>query len=220
MGKLFDYNNIIMHWLSKFADLIIISILWLVLSMTVVGFGPACTAAYYAVAKSVRRNRGGVFQEFWSSLKENFWKSMFLGLLVSLFAVSLFIFDFADIANLIVHGKFLSTGSLIFSLLKTLLLLFLTLYLFPIQSRFQMKSVQIFYTAALASVYNIGHTLLMLLLFVLAGTMVVAFPYLSIIVPGLFFWGISFPMESVLLRLMPKEDTIIDEEKDQWYLEK
>ena len=92
-----------MQILAKIADIFIVSILWIVLCLTVVGFGPACSAAYYAMAKCVRRDRGNIFKEFWNALRSNFGQALLLGLLTTIFGVSLFFFDFAEIANAVLN---------------------------------------------------------------------------------------------------------------------
>lgn len=220
MDKLFDYNNKIMQLLSKFADIMFISILWLLLSVTVIGFGPACTAAYYTITKTVRRSRGNILSEFWHALKSNFWNSLVLGILWILFALSLFFFDFADIANFLLYGQLLNIWTLVFSLIKAFVLLGLFLYLFPVQSRFQLKFVQVFLWSFIFILRHVGATLTMLIILVLSVSLIVIFPYFMIIVPGVFFLGISYPMEQVLKIHIPKEDKMENQEKDQWYLEK
>ena len=86
MGKLFSYDNKVMQILAKIADIFIVSILWIILCLTIVGFGPACSAAYYATAKCVRRDCGNLFTEFWNALKSNFGQALLLGILTTFLA--------------------------------------------------------------------------------------------------------------------------------------
>ena len=220
MSNLFNLDNWFMQMLAKVADIIIVSIMWIVLSLTIIGFGPASTAAYYAVAKSVRRDRGGVIQEFWNALKSNFWKSVALELVVFFFAASLFFFDFAEIANVILNGQQISTGEAVFSIVKVILFFGIALYVFPIQSRFQMKFVHVIFTSLVLIVRHLFITLVSLLALISVIFICVVYPYLAFIVPGIWFYILSFPMERILLQLVPDEDREDSDQIDQWYLEK
>lgn len=219
MSKLFDHDNKVMQILAKVADILIISILWVVLSLTVVGFGPACTAAYYATAKCVRRDRGNVFREFWHALKSNFWRSLALGFIVIFFGISLFLFDFAEIANAVLNQQEMDTWRLLFSILKIFLFCGFFIYLFPIQSRFQAKLVRVVFTSLMMMFRHIGMTLVMIAVLLMVGITCIVYPYLAMALPGFLYYLFSFPMEKILLRLVAEDDLEEDEEKDQWYLE-
>lgn len=219
MSKLFDHDNKVMQILAKVADILIISILWIILSLTVVGFGPACTAAYYATAKCVRRERGDVFKEFWLALKLNFWRSLALGFIVIFFGTSLFLFDFAEIANVVLNQQKMDTWCLIFSILKIFLFCGFFLYLFPIQSRFQAKLVRVVFTALIMMFRHLGMTLIMTVILLMTGITCLAVPYLAMVMPGFLYYLFSFPIEKVLVRFVGDDDLKEDEKKDQWYLE-
>lgn len=219
MGRLFDYDNKVMQVLGKVADIIIISILWIVLSLTVIGFGPACTAAYYTTAKCVRRDRGSVFKEFWRALKSNFWRSVLLGILAVFFAASLFFFDFAQIANAVLNQETMGAWGIVFSAVKFFLFFGLVLYMFPILSRFQARIVKVVFSSLLVMFRYIGSTILMIFILLVVVITCIVYPYVTIFMPGIVFFLISFPLERILLRLVAEEDLQEDEEKDQWYLE-
>ena len=220
MRKIFDYDNKVMQVLAKIADILIVSILWCVLCLTVVGFGPACTAAYYATAKCIRRDRGNILKEFWYALKSNFGPALLLGILMIFFGASLLFFDFAEIANAVLNRQSIGSFRLGFIVLKFFLFFGLSLYLFPIQSRFQAKPIQIFVTALLVMFRHIGLTLVMIALLIVMVCTVILYPAVTILIPGLLFYLISFPMEKVLAKMI--EETGLDEsdEEDPWYLEK
>ncbi len=220
MKFLINPNNNIVHYFTKFAELMILSFFWVMLCMTVIGIGPATTAMYYAIAKSIRRNRGSAFKEFWSAFRTNFTKSTITGLLVTVFAVSVFWVDFPVIADFIVNGTEPEGKSILLFIVKTLVVFGLFLYMFPIQSRFQLKIVYIFLTSIGFMFQHFSSTLYMLLMLIAAVLLVVLLPYLIILVPACFFLVISYPMEKILRQHMPEEDAQENPEIDQWYLEK
>ncbi len=220
MEKLFHPDSKIIYLFTKFADIMILSLLWVLLSMTVICIGPATTAMYYAIAKSVRRDRGSAIKEFWSAFRSNFTKSLIMGLLVTVFAVSVFWVDFPTIGDFLVNSTPPEGKAILLFIVKTFIVFGLFLYMFPIQSRFRLKLVHVFLFAIGFMFQHFGVTLLMLLMLVAAIVILVLFPYLIIIIPACFFLGISYPMEKILRKYTPEEAIRDNPETDQWYLEK
>lgn len=220
MGKLFSHDNKVMQALAKIADILIVGILWSVLCLTVVGFGPACTAAYYATAKCIRRDRGNIFKEFWKALKDNLGPALLLGIMTIFFGASLFFFDFAEIANAVVNQQPMDGWRLAFSILKFFLFFGLCLYLFPLQSRFQAKPVRIVVTALIVMFRHIGLTLVMIALLAVILFTGILYPSFAVLMPGILFYLVSFPMEKVLSKLIAETELDEIDEADQWYLEK
>ena len=220
MGKLFSYDNKVMQILAKIADIFIVSILWIILCLTVVGFGPACSAAYYATAKCVRRDRGNIFKEFWNALKSNFGQALLLGILTTFFGVSLFFFDFAEIANAVLNQQPMDAWRMAFRILKFFLFSGLCLYLFPIQSRFQTKSIRIVVTSLMVMFSHVGKTLAMIALLIVIVCVAILYPGFAIPMPGIFFYLMSFPMEKVLAKLVNESGLSESDEENPWYLEK
>ena len=219
MGRIFNYDNKVMQVLAKIADVLIVGILWIILCLTVVGFGPACTAAYYATAKCIRRDRGNIFKEFWNALKSNFGQALLLGILTIFLGVSLFFFDFMEIANAVLNQLPMDTWRIVLSALKFFLFFGLCLYLFPIQSRFQAKTIQIVVSSLLVMFRNIGLTIVMIALIIVIVCTALLYPSVAILMPGILFYLMSFPMEKVLSKMVEETGMEESDEAEQWYLE-
>ena len=219
MGRIFNYDNKVMQVLAKIADVLIVGILWIILCLTVVGFGPACTAAYYATAKCIRRDRGNIFKEFWNALKSNFGQALLLGILTIFLGVSLFFFDFMEIANAVLNQLPVDTWRIVLSALKFFLFFGLCLYLFPIQSRFQAKTIQIVVTSLLVMFRNIGMTIVMIAILAVIVCTAILYPGVAILMPGILFYLMSFPMEKVLSKMVEETGMEESDEAEQWYLE-
>ena len=71
LNQVFNPDNFLFRAVGKFADLLFLSLAWLVCSLPVVTIGPATAALYYAAVKSVRRGEGRVGQSFFHSFREN-----------------------------------------------------------------------------------------------------------------------------------------------------
>jgi len=220
MGGFFNHDSKAMQLLSKIADIFMVGILWIILCMTIVGFGPACTAAYYTTAKSIRRERGNLLKEFWKALKDNFWSSLILGLLILFFGASLFFFDLPEIANAVLNKQAMGGWKLAFRVFKIFLFLGFALYLFPIQSRFQTNFIKVVVTALLVMFRHVGSTLLMIAILLIIVVTVITYPPVVLLMPGILFYLISFPMEKVLSKLLDGADLESSKDTDQWYLEK
>lgn len=219
MSDLFNPESEFMIKAGKIADLAILSVLWTLCSLTIVGIGPATTALYYAVVKSVRRDRGGIFQEFWSGIKKSWKPSLPAGLVVLLFTVSIYKIDLPSLI-LCISGEAdwnLLTGILAF--VKLLLGVGMFLYAFPIISRYEVGMVKSLAYAAFMTLRKFPMSLLFGLLLILMVVLCAWHVAFLFILPGLFMLLWSFQMENILHQLMQDDEKVEDQSKDQWYLE-
>ena len=92
MERLFSPDGGFMHFLSKLSDICIISILWLMCCIPVVTIGASTTAAYYAMVKVVKKERGTLLREFWSSFKRNLKDSIIINA-IYLLIVGILVFN-------------------------------------------------------------------------------------------------------------------------------
>lgn len=117
--------------MGKVWDMILLSIIWVLCSMTLVLIGPATTALYYTVVKVIRRERGYVTREFFHSFKDN----LKLGTITTIifFVVSYIMYiDFTYSKLMLDDGK--SYGSLLIAgfIAITTVLIFVLIFVFPI----------------------------------------------------------------------------------------
>ena len=72
--------------LSGLIDLIVAGILWLFCSLPILTVGASTTALYYAVAKTVRHNRGRLAPTFFHGFRSNFRPATLIWLLFLLWS--------------------------------------------------------------------------------------------------------------------------------------
>ncbi len=219
MGNFFNMNNGVFAFLGKLFDLIFLNIIWVIFCIPIITIGPANTALYYTTVKVIRRERGYVFREFFKSFRLNFKRGTIVGIVLTLLSLVLF-FDLswanhAEFANntqrTILYGVFVALSSLLF---------FVSVYVFPVLSRFDMTIKQLCKASALMAVKHLLTTILIAAT-TIAAVLLVLFNVLFIfVIPGLVTLCNSFLMERVLKKYMPQssgdpEDT----GKDEWYLE-
>jgi uncharacterized membrane protein YesL len=236
MGKAFDILVLNTIWLLICLPLPILTITWiaqtenflfLILTfLTILPIVPATTALYYAVVKSVRKERSYAIKEYFRSFLRNFKQGVILSL-IAVVLIGILYIDFQYALGLMQAQQ--SSGSLYFGVFIVISLLFGAMYVYvcPILSRFDMKLSGILKIAFIMGARHLLSTVLLLLLLVavLLGS--------YILLPGMFFLPAvatliaSFLIEPVFKRYMPeKEETQVDEfgdeigqEKDEWYLD-
>jgi len=219
MSNFFSMDNGLFSFIGKACDVIVLSFIWMIFCIPIITIGPASTAMYYATVKVIRRERGYLFREFLKSFRLNFKRGAAVGVILTLAYVILG-FDL-----LWSWGSFKSLGNnatILFGIFIaiTSILLCITLYIFPILSRFDMTVKQLFKAAVLMSVKHILYTLGMVLITVITIFAIWLMPFLIIIIPAVATLLNSLLMERVLKKYIPKADeSEKDGIKDEWYLE-
>lgn len=223
MSGFFSADNKFFVAMSKIFDVLVLSLMWLVFCIPIITIGPASTAFYYTMVKVIRRERSYLLKEFFRSFKLNFAQGVVVTLIYALFAVVM-VFDFNYAYQLTEQGS--KFGSVMYGVFMMLgiFILFTLVYIFPLLSRFTVTIKHLFKWAFYISIRQIGWTLLLAVLF--AGTAVMMYfsffhmPPLFIVLPGVYTLVASFPMEKVLKKYMPKEETTDEEDGvDRWYNE-
>lgn len=219
MNNLFNYDNIFFTLLNKFCDILFLSLLWVILCIPVVTIGPATTAMYYATVKAIRRERGYVFREFFKSFRLNFKRGAIVGLIITVVEVVLVLDILASRTSITAN---ITLNSILFGIYLAVLffILCISLYAYPILSRFNMTVKQLIKAAVYMSLRHLLQTIAMLLMLVAAFAAVIFMPISIAILPVTITWLISLIMERILKKYIPKtEATDENSGKDEWYLE-
>ena len=132
MNKLFDLNNPFFSFLSKVADIIILSFLWFVCCLPVFTIGPATAALYYVTLKLARKEEVQITTCFFKGFKDNFKQGVaysFIFVILGIVTVIDYIvaLGMPGTAGAICCGIFLALG---------ILLLCTMFYTFPLQAQF------------------------------------------------------------------------------------
>ena len=219
MSNLFNMDNPVFTFLGKACDVIFLSVVYLLLCIPIVTIGPATTALYYATVKVLRRERGYLFREFFKSFKLNFKRASFIGLILVIMYIILAIDIMATYSSW--NGE-QTMNSVLFGIYIAIafMLSFVTIYIFPVLSRFEMKTKQLIKTVFLMSIKHLPITLLMLIIQAAIIIGVMYLPIVLFIAPVTSTFMTSIFMERILKKYMPSADES-DENGglDQWYLE-
>lgn len=216
MGGLFNLDNPIFTGIGKFVDIVLVSIIWLIVCIPIITIGPATAALYYVIVKVIRRDRGYIFREFFSSFKSNF-KVGALATIILLILSFILYFDY-QWANA-VEGKSTYVFLAVFNLVAFLSIC-VGIYMFPVLSRFKVTLKQLIKTSLFMSLKHLPSTILIVLIvaiFAYIGYIIIPAMFLA---PGLCCLLVSFLFERIFKKYTPEKSENSEEStRDEWYLE-
>lgn len=191
--------------ISRLGDLVILNLLFLVCCIPVVTIGASVTAMYSVTKKMAEDREGYIFRGFFTAFKENFRQAtiMWLILLIPavLISVDMYISNFIQKGP----GQTLFKG---FMLLAFLLVVFVMLYAFALQSTFE-NTVK--HTLKNAFLLSLGHTPWSLLMTFLSLSPFIALLYLGeyfgmelLVMFLIWFSGVAYVNSFILNRIFKK----------------
>lgn len=173
----------ILEWITRFAYL---NILWIVFTLAgaiLFGLYPSTTAMFAVVRKWLRGHSDlPVFSTFWSYYKKDFWKSNHLGIYTSTI-VLLIVIDLFYIQS---GASSLMTGIHIPIFVCILLFIFLLFYLFPVFAHYELPVRSIYKQAFLMMLISPIQLFLMVICLAAFLVIISIFPALA------FIFGFSF----------------------------
>ena len=194
MGGLFNVENPFWTFVGKLSDAMLLGAIWLLCSITIIGFGPATTALYYVSFKMVRNEENYVFKMFWKSFKENFRQAAIIGV-INLILALLIVYDLWVYYN---QDTKLSAYLFVLFLVFAFIWIIGSIYIFAILSKFA-NSIKVMYVMAFAlSIKHFGTTLICLAIFVAcAAATIVIFP-LVVFIGGACIFFMAYPLRRVM----------------------
>lgn len=183
MKKIFSSDNPLMKALSIAADLLILNILTIVLSIPIVTMGAAVTAMYDIVIRIVRGEEGYTVKPYFQAFKANFKKGTLLGLIVVGAGVLLY-FDYlaAETYIPIMKAGVAAIGVIVLAT---------AFYAFALLARYENTFGATLKNALILMVGNFPRTLLMVICAV--GLWVICINFTQFGIPVLLLFGLSLP---------------------------
>ena len=225
LKAIFDYDNPFMSFICRLIDLFVLSLLWFICSLPLVTIGASTCSLYYAVIKSVRRQRSYPTKEFLNCFRRNLKPSFVILIpLVFLGMITFFLYIPFSLHFWFSEQVVYKIGS-IFLAIAIYIYFSVVLWSFPLLSRFEASLLKILELATLQTLFSPFTTIFALLLTAVSTVLVFVEPLLLCIVPGLLFWGLTFLMEPKLLRIyqeqvMPQQNAIPEHDLlDTWYIQ-
>lgn len=201
----FSINSKFYHFMSKVADCMILSILWIVFSLPVITAGSATTALYYCVVKVIRKEEGTVLKDFWHAFRTNLKQSTLVILLV-----------LAASAAITVIGSTVYAATQSRDVLDNVYMIYLVLlafgiawlhYIFAYIARFQAPLKTILKNSLVICIANLPASLSMMILFVIMVVLLIlTFPasaMILLLVPAVYTLISSFMLEKIYSKYIP-----------------
>ena len=213
MRGMFDHEGPLLSFLDKVGQLVILSVLWILGCLPVVTVVPSTAALYYAVMKSVRRERESAAGEFWKSFRANLKR----GVPITLLALALTALICGNIWILREAQTSLYNGVRIGNMLLLALLAVTAVYVGPVLSRFDMGVKSVLKLSFVMAIRFLPRTLLILAAALAVGYLqfyVLPMPVL-LLLPALCCYGATFLIEKALRTYMPEKKP----GDDAWYYE-
>lgn len=215
LRKLFGIDGSFTNVMGKFADIILVSGLWIVCSLPIVTIATSTAAFYYALIKGVRKDRGTPTHEFLDFFKKNWKQGVGISLIYIVFAV-LVILNFKAVSHM-------DKSTVIYSVYRVealwviLMFGFLSIFLFPVFSRFEYGCWDTVKTSILMAIRHTFSSLFMFIVLVFVIFISAKYPILVVFFPGMMQIIFSLRIESIFRKYMkePAEGEIIP-----WYWEK
>lgn len=215
MNDFFNVDNKFFSAMGKVADMLMLNIVFL---MTVwLGIGPACTALYYATMKNIRKSRGYTIRVFFHSFRQNFRQGFICGV-IQIAVAFMLLWCYQTAMAMDPNSTF---GQVYYAGVWVILFLFvyLSIFLYPILSRFTLGVGTLLKMAFTLSLRNFFVTLALLILLIAGALGIYLIPPLVFAVPALYSLLSTFLIERVFRKYMPKPSEEEESTVDAWWLE-
>lgn len=184
--KFLSLDSPLMQGLGKMADLMWLNILTLICCIPIVTIGASLTAMNYMALKIARNEECYITRGFFKSFKENFKQATLIWLI--LFVVILILAgDFFIMRNSGMEFSNIFRGILI---AICLLVVFTSMYVFPVLAKFENTVFRTIKNAFLMSVMQFPKTILMIILYLIP---LVVFFFVIQLMPLSLLFGLSAP---------------------------
>lgn len=204
----FSINGKFYSFMTKVADLMILSVLWLICSVPVITLGASSSALYYSVVKVIREESDKPSAAFFRAFKENFKQ----GTMITVAAVILTLLVTAV-------GTVIYRINPIFQTLQRVYTIYLILlgvgiawlhYLLSYIARFRAPLKTVVKNSLAICFVNLPQSLSMMVLFIFcAGVFILTFPASAmalILAPGVYALLSSYMVERIYHKYLPAEE--------------
>jgi uncharacterized membrane protein YesL len=208
MNNFFNPDNFFWRWFGKLADIVVLSIFWILCCLPLVTIIPACIALYDTIVHCIHGPEEHPYKHFFLSLKSELLRGIGINLLWGILA-----FVLTTLYNYLSYlgetNQFAAMYSTVY--LATMLIpVGILAWLIPLESRFTHSFASLHKTAATFTILHLPTTAILLGLLAAAILLLMFFPVLAILIPGLVVTVQAWFIEKVFKNYLPKEDTAND----------
>jgi len=184
------------------ADMLILSLMWLLFSIPFITIGASTTALFFVTTRRIANREGYITRDFWESFKSNLKRATLIWILI----IAIVWLIWFNINNLEIVG---TLGIIIFPIQIVVLieLILTSIYIFPITARFDMA----FKESIRSSFFMANrHLLTSITCFVLlvsaVGSFFIVPPIALFLAPGIYAWLSSHMIMRIIKKYRPEVD--------------
>lgn len=187
-------------------------VVWLLIFILAIHWGPATTALFYSLGKKQRGTDSYTFRDFWHAYKLNYKQALPVSLIITI------IFVVLGYNMWLMYYNFSSFGAAVYiifplEVLVAIEVFFISLYIFPLLARFEMPTKDLFRYSFFMANKHLPFTLLCVALF--AGCFALLY-YVSLmlimVIVSVYVYIAAGILERVFRNYMPSEDDLLEEE--------
>ena len=181
MNSFFDLDNPAWRFIGKFFDACFLSVIYLIFCIPIFTIGAANSALYYVFLKLAKDEEGYLIRDFFKAFKQNFKQGTIVWLILFIVGIVLIV----DIY----YFKFIPTtkGLFMYYLFCIIFLFYsiINLYIFPLISKFENTTKNMFKFSFIMSIKHFGWTILMVVLAVVMILSATRVPPILVFIPGI-----------------------------------
>lgn len=200
---MFNQYSTLVTILNKIADMVILSVLWILCCIPILTIGASSAALYHTVVKVIRQGRGYAFstfmESFKGSLRQSVPYSLIFALLLATFGTACYYcwqHPESMIANVYVY----------FSAFSFLICVAAMIHCFALIGRFHLNRKEIFTLLVRLGMGHVGKNILILCVFAFAIEAGIYYPPLLFILPSGFAWLCSYMQEPLFKKYIRFEE--------------
>lgn len=133
MNHIFRYDNPVMLFFQKIAELLVLNLLWLICCIPIVTIGASTTALYKVCLNSVQKIGNGP-ADFWKYFRGNFRQATLIWIAMALWGAAL-VFDWYFLFH--ITASALRTIGMALAFLVSVVYAFVLTFVFPLQASFE-----------------------------------------------------------------------------------
>lgn len=158
MGGMFSPEGTVWNWLTKFTNLVILNVLWILCCLPVITAGAATTALYSVLLKMAQNTEGYIVKEYFKAFKKNFRQALVIWAGILLFGITI-----AAEVLYYIHCPGNGKWILYLPVCCNIFILLTVLYVFPVLAFFKDPVKQILKNSFYMAIGNLPQTILILL---------------------------------------------------------
>lgn len=202
MREFFNFDGPFNRYGGFVADMLILSLMWLLFSLPLITIGASTSAMFYVSTRRIADREGYITSDFWYAFKSNFKRATALwGLLF----VAIFLLWF-NIYNIDIVGGAIANFILPAQFVFLIVVVLITVYIFPMTARFDMSVWQTIKSSFFMAIRHVFTSVTCVVLFfaLLIGSMII--PIIIFLAPGIYAICSSYLLMRVFKKYRPEMD--------------